>query len=80
MTQPVNVSLMSGPDGQSVSIPADLAFPNSVTEVKLIPTGSGLLIVPRSTDWRAFLTSEQTASSEFMAERKDPPIHDRDWS
>jgi antitoxin VapB len=80
MTQPVNVALMSGPEGQSVNIPSDLAFPNSVREVKLIPTGSGLLIVPRSTDWRAFLASEQTASSDFMAERSDPPISDRDWS
>jgi virulence-associated protein VagC len=80
MTRSVNVSLLSGPHGQSLRIPADLAFPSSVTEVKLIPTGSGLLIVPKSTDWRAFLTSDQTASPDFTADQKDQPAEDRDWS
>lgn len=55
---------------QTVSIPVDFRFPDSVREVFIHRDGERVVLTPRPGDWSGFLDSKLKASADFMIERE----------
>jgi antitoxin VapB len=62
---------------QTVSIPVDFRFPESVREVFIRREGESVILTPRPADWSAFFASNLKASADFMADREDLPVQER---
>lgn len=62
---------------QTVTIPIEYRFPESVSEVFIRREGGSVVLTPRPTDWSGFFASGMTASSDFMAESECMPIQER---
>jgi len=62
---------------QTVTMPLEYRFPDSVREVFIRREGESVVLTPRPTDWSGFFASGMTASSDFMADRERMPIQER---
>ena len=62
---------------QTVTMPLEYRFPDSVREVFIRREGESVVLTPRPTDWSGFFASGMTASSDFMVERERMPIQER---
>ena len=51
---------------QTVSIPVDFRFADSVREVFIRREGESVILTPRPNDWSAFFALEKTASADLM--------------
>lgn len=51
---------------QTVSIPVDFRFADSVREVFIRREGESVILTPRPNDWSAFFALEKRASADFM--------------
>ncbi|MBV8617772.1 MAG: AbrB/MazE/SpoVT family DNA-binding domain-containing protein [Curvibacter sp.] len=62
---------------QTVTMPLEYRFPESVREVFIRREGESVILTPRPTDWSGFFSSGLKVSGDFMAEREDLPIQER---
>ena len=62
---------------QTVTMPLEFRFPESVREVFIRREGESVILTPRPTDWSGFFASGMTASSDFMVDRERMPIQER---
>jgi antitoxin VapB len=62
---------------QTVTMPLEYRFPESVREVFIRREGESVVLTPRPTDWSNFLSSGLKASEDFMSDRERMPIQER---
>ena len=62
---------------QTVTMPLEFRFPESVREVFIRREGESVVLTPRPSDWSGFFASGQTASADFMANAERMPIQER---
>lgn len=62
---------------QTVTMPLEFRFPQSVREVFIRREGESVVLTPRPADWSGFFDSGLTASADFMAEVERLPIQER---
>jgi len=62
---------------QTVTMPLEYRFPDSVREVYIRREGESVVLTPRPTDWSGFFDSGMKASDDFMTERENIPIQER---
>ena len=56
---------------QAIRLPKDVALPESVKRVDIIPVGRGRLIVPAGEGWDSWF-QEEGVTDDFMALREQP--------
>ncbi len=61
---------------QSVVLPKEVAFPDSVKRVDIVKLGQARLIAPRGTLWDSFFDGP-SASEDYMADREQPSEQER---
>ena len=64
---------------QTVTIPVDFRFPDSVREVFIRREGDEVVLSPRPVDWAAFLASDTRASDDFMVDVDRMPVQERSF-
>ncbi|WP_213953501.1 MULTISPECIES: type II toxin-antitoxin system VapB family antitoxin [unclassified Variovorax] len=64
---------------QTVSIPVDFRFPDSVREVFIRREGESVILTPRPADWSGFFESPVVASPDFMADAERLPVQERSF-
>ncbi len=64
---------------QTVTMPLEFRFPDSVREVFIRREGESVVLTPRPTDWSSFFASGLTASADFMADAERLPIQERSF-
>ena len=64
---------------QTVTMPLEFRFPESVREVFIRREGESVVLTPRPTDWSSFFASGLTASADFMADPERMPIQERSF-
>jgi antitoxin VapB len=64
---------------QTVTMPLEFRFPDSVREVFIRREGGSAVLTPRLTDWSSFLASGLTASADFMADAERMPVQERSF-
>ena len=64
---------------QTVTMPLEFRFPESVREVFIRREGESVVLTPRPTDWSGFFASGLTASADFMADAERMPIQKRSF-
>jgi antitoxin VapB len=64
---------------QTVTMPLEFRFPESVREVFIRREGESVVLTPRPTDWSGFFASGLTASSDFMADAERMPVQERSF-
>jgi antitoxin VapB len=62
---------------QAIRLPKQLAFPEGVTHVEIFRRGDALLVVPSGRSWDDFFDASGV-SQDFMAQRDQPAIQQRD--
>ncbi len=62
---------------QTVSIPLDFRFPESISEVYIRREGESVVLTPRPKDWSSFFASGLRASDDFMADAERLPVQER---
>ena len=62
---------------QTVTLPLEYRFPESVREVFIRREGESVVLTPRPTDWSGFFASGVKVSDDFMAESERMPIQER---
>lgn len=62
---------------QTVTMPLEFRFPQSVREVFIRREGESVVLTPRPADWSGFFDSGLTASADFMTEVERMPIQER---
>ncbi|MBQ0932839.1 type II toxin-antitoxin system VapB family antitoxin [Ideonella alba] len=62
---------------QTVTMPLEFRFPESVREVFIRREGESVVLTPRPTDWSGFFALGLTASADFMAETERLPVQER---
>lgn len=62
---------------QAVRLPKDVALPEDVKQVDILRIGDARLIVPSGRRWDDFFAGP-AVSEDFMREREQPPIQERD--
>ena len=64
---------------QTVTMPLEFRFPESVREVFIRREGESVVLTPRPTDWSSFFASGLTASADFMADTERMPVQERSF-
>lgn len=64
---------------QTVSIPLDFRFPESVREVFIRREGESVILTPRPPDWSGFFASGVRASADFMADAERMTVQERSF-
>jgi len=62
---------------QTVTMPLEYRFPDSVREVFIRRDGESVVLTPRPTDWSGFFASGMKASADFMSSGERMPIQER---
>ena len=62
---------------QAIRLPKDVALPESVKRVDIIPVGRGRLIVPAGEGWDSWF-DEEGVTDDFMASREQPTHQERE--
>jgi antitoxin VapB len=64
---------------QTVTIPLENPFEESVREVFIREEGESLVLTPRPSDWSGFFALDMTASEDFMSNIEPLPIQERNF-
>lgn len=64
---------------QTVTMPLEYRFPDSVREVFIRREGESVILTPRPSDWSSFFASGMKASADFMAQPERLPIQERSF-
>ena len=62
---------------QAVRLPKAVAFPEGVHQVEIIRLGNSRLITPVGRRWDEFFVDGSRVSEDFMSERDQPPVQER---
>jgi antitoxin VapB len=62
---------------QAVRLPKAVALPPGVRQVEITKLGRSRLIAPADQSWDAFFDGPEV-SADFMAERSQPPVRQRE--
>ena len=62
---------------QAICLPKDVALPESVKKVGIIPVGRGRLIVPAGEGWDSWYR-EEGVTNDLMASREQPADQERE--
>jgi len=62
---------------QTVTMPLEYRFADSVREVYIRREGESVVLTPRPSDWSGFFTLGMTASEDFMSNIAPQPIQER---
>jgi antitoxin VapB len=62
--------------GQAVRLPAGFHFRGN--EVLVYKEGDKVILCPKPSSWDDFFDSPLEATTDFMLERKEPPLQERD--
>jgi antitoxin VapB len=63
---------------QAVRLPKAVAFPDGVHQVEIIKLGHSRLVTPIGRRWDEFFVSGPRASEDFMSEREQPGVEQRE--
>lgn len=63
---------------QAVRLPRAVAFPNGVHQVEIIKLGHSRLVTPVGRRWDEFFVNGPRPSDDFMSERKQPSMEQRE--
>jgi antitoxin VapB len=63
---------------QAVRLPKAVAFPDDVRQVDILKMGRSRLIVPQGKRWDDLFLNGPRVSEDFLAEREQPPVEDRE--
>jgi antitoxin VapB len=63
---------------QAVRLPKAVAFPDDVHHVDILKIGRSRVIVPRGKRWDDFFDRGHRVSDDFMEERQQPALEDRE--
>jgi antitoxin VapB len=63
---------------QAVRLPKAVAFPEGVHQVEIIKLGHSRLVTPAGRRWDEFFVNGPPASKDFLSQREQPAIEDRD--
>ena len=63
---------------QAVRLPKAVAFPDEVHQVEIIRLGNSRLITPVGRRWDEFFVNGPRVSEDFMNERDQPPLQERE--
>jgi antitoxin VapB len=64
---------------QTVTMPLEFRFPDSVREVFIRREGESVILTPRPNDWADFFASGLKASADFMADAERLPVQERSF-
>jgi antitoxin VapB len=64
---------------QTVTMPLEYRFPESVREVFIRREGESVVLTPRPSDWSGFFASDMKASADFVADTERMPIQERSF-
>ena len=64
---------------QAVRLPKAVAFPDDVHQVDILKIGRSRVIAPHGKRWDDLFLAGPRASSDFMAEREQPPSETREF-
>ena len=70
-------SVFKSNKSQAVRLPRPVALPESVKQVDIIPLGRARLITPAGEAWDSWFEGD-TVSSDFMSEREQPAVQERE--
>jgi antitoxin VapB len=62
---------------QAVRLSKAVAFPEGVKDVEVVIVGNSRIITPANQSWDNWFDSP-SASSDFMADREQPPLQERE--
>lgn len=74
----IEAKLFVSNKSQAVRLPKPVAFPESVERVEVIELGRSRLLTPANASWDAFFDGPLAASADFMADRSQPPMQERE--
>ncbi len=63
---------------QAVRLPKPVAFPEAVHQVEIVKLGRSRLITPAGRRWDDLFMKGPKASADFMAERRQPRVDERE--
>jgi antitoxin VapB len=63
---------------QAVRLPKAVAFPEGVHQVEIIKLGRSRLVSPVGQRWEEFFVNGPRASEDFMSERAQPSLEQRE--
>jgi antitoxin VapB len=63
---------------QAVRLPKAVAFPDGVHQVEIIKLGQSRLVTPLGRRWDEFFVNGPRASEDFMSEREQPGVEQRE--
>ena len=63
---------------QAVRLPRAVAFPNGVHQVEIIKLGHSRLVTPVGRRWDEFFVNGPRASDDFMSEREQQSMEQRE--
>jgi antitoxin VapB len=63
---------------QAVRLPKAVAFPEDVHQVDILKIGRSRVIVPQGKRWDDLFQNSPRASEDFLIEREQPPVEERE--
>jgi antitoxin VapB len=63
---------------QAVRLPKAVAFPEDVHQVEIVKVGRSRIVTPQGRRWDDLFERGPRASEDFMRERDQPEVEDRD--
>ena len=72
-----SVAVFKSSTSQAIRLPKDVALPESVKRVDIIPVGRGRLIVPAGEGWDSWFR-EEGVTDDFMASREQTVDQERE--
>ncbi len=72
----ITASLFKNGSSQAVRIPKEFRFKGERVEIKKI--GNCILLIPIGSSWDSFIDSLDEFSEDFMEERKQPELQQRE--
>jgi antitoxin VapB len=73
----VRSTIFTANRSQAVRLPKLVALPDTVRQVEITVVGASRLISPVGQSWDAFFDGPR-ASDDFMVEREQPPVQERE--
>ena len=72
-----SVAVFKSNTSQAICLPKDVALPESIKRVDIIPVGCGRLIVPAGEGWDSWFR-EEGVTENFMASLEQPADQERE--
>jgi antitoxin VapB len=63
---------------QAVRLPKPVAFPEGVHQVEIVKVGRSRVITPQGRRWDDLFVNGPRASEDFMSEREQPRVEERE--